>query len=660
MHWDFRLERGGVLVSWAVPKGVPLDPAANRLAVQTEDHPMSYADFEGDIAEGEYGGGGVAIWDRGTYETEEWTPEKVKVVLHGSRVEGRYVLFRTGGKNWMMHRMSPPPDGYLPLPARVAPMVATLADSLPADDEQWAYEMKWDGVRAVVHVDGGRPTAWSRNDIDITGTYPELRAMAESMGATQAVLDGELVALDPNGRPSFELLQPRMHVSGAARIRRLTVSVPVTYYVFDLLHLDGRSTMSVPYRERRALLEDLNLSGPSWRTPPAWFGGGPAVLAAAREQGLEGVVAKQVESTYQPGARSRSWLKIKNLRTQEVLIAGWRPGQGRRADGIGSLLLAIPTGTGCATRARWAPGSPPPHSRTCSADWSRWPRTIPRWVTTSREQTSAAHAGSGPSSSARSGSPSGHGTGDCGIPRGAACDPTRTRTRSSARPDVHAMRPQPFPATRGRPLYPSRRPIGAHHDLTVDAHSGGVRHVVRTPVAHDRYLHEAFFWRGDDHFLARTVPFVLEGLEAGEPVMAAVAPGHVDLLRDALGGAADEIQLLDMGRLGANPARIIPAWREFTDAHAGPGRPVRGIGEPVWSARRGSELAECQLHEALLNYAVGPGLPCGWSAPTTPTASRITSWPRRAARIRSSWRTCRRRSPPTAGTATSRPCSRPS
>jgi bifunctional non-homologous end joining protein LigD len=202
--------------------------------------------------------------------------------------------------------------------------------------------MKWDGVRAVVHVDGGRPTAWSRNDIDITDTYPELRAMAESMGATQAVLDGELVALDPTGRPSFERLQPRMHVSGAARIRRLTVSVPVTYFVFDVLHLDGHSTMSMPYRERRALLEDLSLSGPSWQTPPAWFGGGRDVLAAAREQGLEGVVAKQITSVYQPGARSRSWLKIKNLRTQEVLIAGWRPGKGRRTDAIGALLLAIP------------------------------------------------------------------------------------------------------------------------------------------------------------------------------------------------------------------------------------------------------------------------------------------------------------------------------
>ena len=313
LHWDFRLERHGVLVSWAVPKGVPLDPSGNRLAVQTEDHPLSYADFEGHLTEGEYGGGGVSIWDRGTYETEEWSDGTVKVVLHGSRVEGRYVLFRTGGKHWMMHRMSPPPDGYQPLPERVAPMTATVADALPDDDEQWAYEMKWDGVRAVVHVDGGRATAWSRNDIDISGTYPELRALAESMGSTQAVLDGELVALDPSGRPSFELLQPRMHVTGAARIRRLTGSVPVSYFIFDVLHLDGRSTVSLPYRERRALLEELGLSGPSWQTPPAWFGSGAAVLAAARGQHLEGVLAKQVESTYQPGARSRSWLMIRCL-----------------------------------------------------------------------------------------------------------------------------------------------------------------------------------------------------------------------------------------------------------------------------------------------------------------------------------------------------------
>ena len=342
LHWDFRLERDGVLVSWAVPKGLPLDPASNRLAVPTEDHPLEYAEFEGDIAEGEYGGGRVVLWDRGTYETEKWDDREVKVVLHGSRVEGRYVLFRTGDRAWMMHRMSPPPEGWEPLPDRIAPMMATLRDSLPPDDAQWGFEMKWDGVRAVVHVDGGRPRALSRNDIDITASYPELRSMAESMGATQAVLDGELVALDDSGRPSFERLQRRMHVQGEAQVRRLMRSVPVTYLVFDLLHLDGRSTVDLPYRQRRELLEALDLNGASWRTPPAWFGDGASVMTASTEQGLEGVVAKRLDSVYRPGRRADTWVKVKNLRTQEVVVGGWKPGEGRREGTIGSLLLGIP------------------------------------------------------------------------------------------------------------------------------------------------------------------------------------------------------------------------------------------------------------------------------------------------------------------------------
>lgn len=340
LHWDFRLERDGVLVSWAVPKGLPLDPGVNRLAVPTEDHPMEYAEFEGEIAQGEYGGGRVTIWDRGTYETQKWSDREVMVVLHGSRIQGRYVLFRTG-KQWMVHRMDPAPEGYEPPPERIAPMMATLRDRLPSDDEHWAYEMKWDGVRAVVYVDGGRPTAYSRNDLDITDTYPELRAMAQSLGSTQAVLDGELVAFDDAGRPSFERLQPRMHISSPAKARSLMRSVPVTYLIFDVLHLNGRSMLGVPYRERRKLLESLELSGPSWRTPPAWFGGGPDVLAASAEQGLEGVLAKRLTSTYQAGRRSDAWLKVKNLRTQEVIVGGWRPGSGRRGGTIGSLLVGI-------------------------------------------------------------------------------------------------------------------------------------------------------------------------------------------------------------------------------------------------------------------------------------------------------------------------------
>ncbi|HET7529660.1 MAG TPA: non-homologous end-joining DNA ligase [Mycobacteriales bacterium] len=350
LHWDFRLERDGVLVSWAVPKGLPTEPKTNHLAVHTEDHPIEYASFEGDIPEGEYGGGRVILWDRGTYECEKWTDREVKVVLHGSRVSGRYVLFRTDrlggkdkrGRDWMVHRMDPPAEGFEPLPELVKPMLAVLRDELPGDDDAYGYEFKWDGVRAVVYVKGGRPRVLSRNDRDVSTSYPELRAMAEGLGSRQVVLDGEIVAFDAEGRPSFGALQSRMHVTDASSVRRLAGQTPVTYLVFDVLHLDGRSLLDLPYVDRREILESLELSGPSWQTPPWFRGGGAAVLEASKQQGLEGVIAKRLDSRYYAGRRSDCWLKVKNLRTQEVVIGGWKPGAGRRAGAIGSLLLGVP------------------------------------------------------------------------------------------------------------------------------------------------------------------------------------------------------------------------------------------------------------------------------------------------------------------------------
>jgi bifunctional non-homologous end joining protein LigD len=349
LHWDFRLERDGVLVSWAVPKGLPLDPAVNHLAVHTEDHPLEYASFAGEIPEGEYGGGDVHLWDRGTYECEKWTDREVKVVLHGERVSGRYVLFRTDrlggkdkrGRDWMMHRMDPAPDGFEPMPTLVKPMLAVLREEVPRDDAAWAYEFKWDGVRAVVYVDGGRARVLSRNDRDVSGSYPEIRAMAESLGSTRVVLDGEIVALDGAGRPSFSALQNRMHVTSAAQVKRLTQSTPATYLVFDVLYLEGRSLLDEPYAERRRMLEGLGLTGASWQVPPHFEGGGAAVLEASKAQGLEGIIAKRLDSKYQPGKRSDAWIKLKNLRTQEVVIGGWKPGAGRREGAIGSLLLGV-------------------------------------------------------------------------------------------------------------------------------------------------------------------------------------------------------------------------------------------------------------------------------------------------------------------------------
>jgi bifunctional non-homologous end joining protein LigD len=346
LHWDFRLEHEGVLVSWALPKGVPLDPRRNHLAVHTEDHPMEYADFAGDIPRGEYGGGSVGLWDRGEYELEKWSEREVKVVLHGERATGRYVLFQTGGKNWMIHRMDPAPAGYEAVPAEVAPMLAT-AGALPAADAGWSYEFKWDGIRAIVYVDGGRVRATSRSGKDQTKVFPELRDVGAFLGSRPAVLDGELVAFDDSGRPSFGRLQQRLNLDSAPTIARRAKEVAATYLAFDLLHLDGASLLDQTYAERRRQLESLGLAGASFATPPAFADAhGADVLAAARHAGLEGVVAKRQDSRYLPGARSPSWIKVKLIRTQEVVIGGWTAGDGERAGSLGALLVGVPDGEG--------------------------------------------------------------------------------------------------------------------------------------------------------------------------------------------------------------------------------------------------------------------------------------------------------------------------
>src|SRR6478752_7642802 len=195
MHWDLRLEHEGTLVSWAIPKGIPVDPKRNNLAVQTEDHPLEYLDFHGEIPAGHYGAGTMKIFDRGTFEVEKWRDAEVMVVFHGERVRGKYVLFKTGGKNWMIHRMDPPEDpDREPIPQKVQPMLARTGKLPPGDD--WAYEIKWDGVRAIGYADGARLRLESRNGNNITPRYPELRALGRALGTHQAILDGEVVALD--------------------------------------------------------------------------------------------------------------------------------------------------------------------------------------------------------------------------------------------------------------------------------------------------------------------------------------------------------------------------------------------------------------------------------------------------------------------------------
>jgi bifunctional non-homologous end joining protein LigD len=345
LHWDLRLERDGALASWALPKGLPLAPGENHFAAHTEDHPLEYLEFHGVIPKGNYGAGTMEIWDHGTYECLKWEPRKVEVALHGQRVDARYALFAIESaerpKDWMIHRMDPPADpAREPMPGRIVPMLAR-AGQLPDDDAGWAYEIKWDGVRAIVYSKPGELRLESRNLNDITPSYPELVRLGRALGSHSAVLDGEIVAFDQTGRPSFEALAQRMHVSSPAYVKRLAAGTPVTYVIFDLLWLDGHSLMGLRYEQRRELLAALDLNGERWQTPEHVVGEGAALLAAAAEQGLEGVMAKRMDSTYEPGVRSGAWVKVKRVGRQELVVGGWMPGKGKRRDTIGALLLGV-------------------------------------------------------------------------------------------------------------------------------------------------------------------------------------------------------------------------------------------------------------------------------------------------------------------------------
>jgi bifunctional non-homologous end joining protein LigD len=334
LHYDFRLERDGVLVSWAVPKNLPDTTSVNHLAVHTEDHPLEYATFEGGIPKGEYGAGKVIIWDSGTYDTEKFndSAEKGEVIvnLHGSRISGRYALIQTNGDQWLAHRMKDQQDQKVFAFDEVAPMLATHGSVAALKASQWAFEGKWDGYRLLVEADHGTARLRSRSGRDVTKEYPQLRSLADGLADHHAVLDGEVVALDKSGAPSFNEMQNR---SRATRVE---------YWAFDLLYLDGRSLLRAKYQDRRRLLETLASAG-ILTVPDLLPGDGAQALEYSGKHGWEGVVAKQRDSSYRPGRRSASWVKDKHWNTQEVVIGGWRAGEGGRTSGIGALLMGIPS-----------------------------------------------------------------------------------------------------------------------------------------------------------------------------------------------------------------------------------------------------------------------------------------------------------------------------
>ncbi|GAB5079327.1 ATP-dependent DNA ligase [Arthrobacter sp. AD-310] len=391
LHWDLRLEHEGVLASWALPKGVPESGGKNHLAVQTEDHPMDYLTFHGTIPKGEYGAGDMTIWDTGTYELHKWINGKeVIVTLTGSEGGGlggtkKVALIHTGrgqGRDaenqWLIHLMDKEPQGgrrrHAPLPAEPAggagpaeppagpdhaarpgtaaspapeefpPMMATAGDIADLQGSNWQFELKWDGVRAIMVADESRVRIFSRNGNDVTKTYPELTDRS-CWPEQPFVADGEIIAIGAAGRPDFGLLQGRMKLTRPADVARARKAIPVRLVLFDLLYDGGTDLRRFPLSQRRQRLERFHQPS-ECPVDLSMVLDDPVehIMDSAQELGLEGVMAKRTDSRYVSGQRTRTWIKLKTERTQEVVVGGWRPGKGGREETVGSLLVGIPDG----------------------------------------------------------------------------------------------------------------------------------------------------------------------------------------------------------------------------------------------------------------------------------------------------------------------------
>ena len=335
LHYDFRLERDGALASWAVPKGIPLEPGQRHLAVHVEDHPFDYATFAGEIPKGQYGAGSVEIWDSGTYElVEEKRDGGLTVRLHGKKLEGLWTLVPAkldgNPKNWLLLRKSE--DGSAPKGTQrraYAAMLATLEDeqNMPRG-EDWEFEIKWDGYRIVSRVAGGEAELRTRKNQDYTERFAGVaKELVKALKTPDCVVDGEVCALDEDGRPSFSAMQ------------QSKAGTPIVYYVFDLLEVDGEPVIDLPLAERRERLRKLLDRRNRAVQFSEGFDDGPALMAAAKERRLEGIMGKKLSSPYLPGKRSRDWLKFKTHGEQELVIAGYTRGKGRREWSFGSLVL---------------------------------------------------------------------------------------------------------------------------------------------------------------------------------------------------------------------------------------------------------------------------------------------------------------------------------
>jgi bifunctional non-homologous end joining protein LigD len=389
LHYDFRLAIDGVLKSWAVPKGPSLNPSDKRLAIETEEHPIEYASFEGVIPKGNYGAGTVMVWDRGVFGVEgdlaasrQWERGEIKFNLQGEKLRGSFVLVKTRsekGNEWLMIKhqdeavdsgwdidehdgsvltgrtLEEIAEGLRPkreptpiepaqlygarkgrVPARISPMLATPIDR-PFSDPDWLFEVKWDGARTLAYIADGSVTLRSRAGNDVTAQYPELVSLPQSFCARQAVLDGEIVVLDDQGRSVFESMQQRMNVRSPSA--RLISRFPVTYYIFDLLHCNGYDLRAAPLFERKQLLRRLLRPAPGIRFSDHQVARGKELYDLAREENLEGIIGKRADSQY-AGLRSKNWVKVKATKSLDAVVGGWTAPRGGRSH-FGSLLLGL-------------------------------------------------------------------------------------------------------------------------------------------------------------------------------------------------------------------------------------------------------------------------------------------------------------------------------
>ena len=336
LHYDLRLEQNGVLKSWAVPKGLPPRPGIKRLAVNVEDHPLEYVNFEGAIPKGEYGGGMMWKFAQGRYEISKQKKDGFYFRLQSRELNAEYRTHHTKENQWLLERVDNPQTDWLRDP--IEPMLARPVDKAP-DSADYLYEVKWDGLRALISLDEGEIRIRGRNGTDFTKQFPELLLPEQAFRATSALFDGEIVCLEADGRPVFRNVIHRMQQKTETAIERAKVKYPAVCYVFDCLYLDGRPVVNEPLTRRREWLEDAIRKDSAYRVSGV-VEDGPAFFVAVKQMGLEGIIAKQRDSTYQPGKRSDSWLKVKARQTVECIIVGYTRGKGDRAAGFGAVHLA--------------------------------------------------------------------------------------------------------------------------------------------------------------------------------------------------------------------------------------------------------------------------------------------------------------------------------